>query len=228
MAGPNLRQEHPQVNWDEVARLYHALWYFGPAGVMPWETMHWMGVPVLKCPMDTWIYQEIIHRTRPEVIIETGTRFGGSALYMAHLLDLLGGDGRVISIDITMGLVHEPTKRHPRITLIEGSSTDSAIVNQVANAARGKRTMVVLDSDHAAAHVLREMELYSPLVTPGHYMIVEDSNVNGHPVIPNFGPGPMEAIEAFMKTPAAAGWRSDSNCERLLLTWNPRGYLLKS
>src|SRR5438094_9090153 len=82
MPGPNLRQEHPNINWDEVARLFHALWYFGPRGEPPWETTQWMGVPALKCPFDTWIYQEIIHRTRPDVIIETGTRYGGSALCM--------------------------------------------------------------------------------------------------------------------------------------------------
>src|SRR5437870_1955675 len=102
MPGPNLLQQHPNINWGEVARQFHALWYFGPSGKPPWETMTWMGVPALKCPFDTWIYQEIIHRTRPQVIIETGSRYGGSALFMANMLDLVGGEGQVLSIDISM------------------------------------------------------------------------------------------------------------------------------
>src|SRR4051812_11447754 len=119
---------HPaSSDWRDTVRKFHQLWYDGAAGVPPWQTTTWFGVPAQKCPMDIWMYQEIIHRTRPEVIIETGVRWGGSALYLAHLLDLIGG-GVVLGVDITLALVQEATRKHPRITLTEASSTDPAVV----------------------------------------------------------------------------------------------------
>ena len=85
--------------------------------------------------------------------------------------------------------------------------------------------MVVLDSDHARDHVLKEMEIYGPLVTAGQYMIVEDGNINGHPAYPDFGPGPWEAIDEFL--PRHPEFEADRSREYLLVTQNPRGYLLK-
>ena len=85
--------------------------------------------------------------------------------------------------------------------------------------------MVILDSDHSEKHVSEELRLYSPLVTPGCYLICEDSNLNGHPVVRFSGPGPYEAIAKFLQQ--NKNWRSDTNCERLLITFNPTGYLLR-
>ena len=104
-----------------------------------------------------------------------------------------------------------------------GSSTDPAIVAQVRAAAAGKRVMVILDSDHAAAHVAGELEAYHDLVAVGCYLIVEDTNINGNPVRPDFGPGPMEALTAFMT--GRDDFVSDPDRERFLLTLNPRGFL---
>jgi cephalosporin hydroxylase len=112
---------------------------------------------------------------------------------------------------------------HRRIRYVHGSSTDPAIVAQVRAAAEGKRAMVILDSDHAAAHVAAELAAYHDLVTIGCYLIVEDTNVNGHPVRPDFGPGPMEALDAFLA--GRDDFVSDLDRERFLLTMNPRGFL---
>ena len=154
-----------------------------------------MGIPIQKWPCDLQTYQEVIWETKPDTIIETGTLFGGSALYFAHLLDAIG-NGRVVTIDIE-NIQDWEYPKHPRITYLLGkSSTDSSVLERVKSLASGK-TMVVLDSDHSKAHVLKELQLYAPLVTSGNYLVVEDTNINGHPVSPEFGPGPQEALDEW-------------------------------
>jgi cephalosporin hydroxylase len=209
----------------DVVTEFNRLYYHGPHGRPLFETTTWLGVPILKCPLDLWIYQEILAATRPEVIVETGVLCGGSALYLASLCDLLG-QGRVIACDITLKNLLPQVRRHPRIELLEGSSVDPHIVARIEQQCRGQRTMVVLDSNHAFAHVLAELRAYGPLVTPGCYLICEDTNVNGHPSFPEHGPGPYEAVQAYLRE--AKGWTIDRHCERLLVTFNPSGYLLKA
>ena len=115
---------------------------------------------------------------------------------------------------------------HERVEYVLGSSTDEVVVERVRAAiGEGQRVLVILDSDHRAPHVARELELWSPLVTPGSYVIVEDGNINGHPVHPGYGPGPQEAIEGFLASAAGEQFDVDRSCERLLMTFNPRGYL---
>jgi cephalosporin hydroxylase len=203
---------------DDFNRLY----YDGPEDRHLYETTKWLGVPVQKCPLDLWMYQEILYETRPDVVIESGVYCGGSTLYLASMLDLLGA-GQVVSVDITLGPVDPKVRQHPRVQLVEGNSIDPAIVAEVAGRCRSQRTMVILDSDHAESHVLAELDAYGPLVAPGCYLVVEDTNINGHPVLPDFGPGPYEAVRRFLtKSP---GWTVDRHRERLLVTFNPSGYL---
>ena len=204
----------------EVVRRFHELYFrrwFAQGG----DTLNlsWFGHHLLKCPHDLWIYQELLVRTRPDFVVETGTYHGGSALYFAMLLDHLG-HGRVMTVDIQ---ARQNLPEHPRISYITGSSVDAAIVQQVREAVGRQRAMVVLDSDHTAAHVYGEMIAYSPLVQTGDYLIVEDTIVNGHPVWPDFGPGPMEAMDQFLSE--NDGFVIDQRCERFLLTMYPRGYL---
>jgi cephalosporin hydroxylase len=202
----------------EIIDRFHRLWYAAGASTS-WSHTTWLGIDTIKFPFDLWIYQEIIAETRPDLIIETGTWSGGSALYLASLFDLFN-HGEVVTID----LAHRDGRPdHPRITYIAGSSTDPAVFEPVRRLASGKRTMVILDSDHSRDHVAAELDLYSPLVSPGCFLIVEDSNVNGHPVHQRHGPGPMEALERFL--PAHPEFEVDADRERLLITWNPSGFL---
>jgi cephalosporin hydroxylase len=205
---------------ESTIRQFHEVYY--GAFDQTWHKTFWMGVPTLKCPLDLFVFQEILYENRPDWVIEAGTYKGGSAFYMATLMDALGS-GRVVTIDIT----DQPGKpRHERITYLLGSSTSPEIVASVRSRIGKKdKVMVVLDSDHSAKHVLDELRLYSPLVTPGQYLVVEDTNVNGHPVMPAFGPGPMEALDTFLGE--NSGFEIDTTREKFLLTFNPRGYLRK-
>jgi cephalosporin hydroxylase len=227
MAGPLLKLRRFLGRWkrEYIVREFNVLYYTGCHSTPLYQTTNWLGVPVFKAPTDLFVYQEIVDLTEPEVIVETGVNFGGSTLFFANLCDLRGR-GEVIAVDITLEKVPEQVRRHPRITLIEGSSTSEEVRSRVGELCLGKKTMVALDSDHSAAHVLRELEFYGPLVSPGCYMIVEDTNVNGHPVFKDFGPGPMEAVEEFLRT--HEGWEIDRNCERLLVTFNPSGFLRRT
>jgi cephalosporin hydroxylase len=202
---------------DQSVQGFHRLYY--DSGV--YRHTFWRGVETQKCPLDLWIYQELIHELRPDVIVETGTFSGGSALYMASLFDLIGG-GRVISVDL-QPQPNLPT--HPRITYISGlSSTAPEAVSKVkAMIGDGATVMVILDSDHRRDHVLDELRIYGKMVTPRQYLIVEDTNINGHPVLPEFGPGPMEAIDVYLKETKL--FEIDSTREKFYMTFNPRGYL---
>jgi cephalosporin hydroxylase len=207
----------------EVVRQFHELYYrHWLARGADTKNLSWFGHQLIKCPLDLWIYQELLVRTRPDVVVETGTWYGGSALCMAMILDQIG-HGRIITIDID-GKPGRP--QHPRLTYVTGSSVDKTVIAQIREAVGAERAMVILDSDHHAAHVYDEIIAYSPLVQVGDYLIVEDTNVNGHPVWPEFGPGPMEAVEKFLSQNDE--FAIDERCERFLMTLNPRGYLRRS
>lgn len=182
----------------------------------------WRGARVIKCPLDLWIYQELIFELEPDLIIETGTMYGGSAFYFASLLDLLG-KGEVVTIDKNF---REGRPEHPRIVYLTGSSTSQEMVKESRRRAEdGGVVMVLLDSNHKAGHVLEELRAYHELVTPGSYLVVEDTNINGHPVEADFGPGPMEALEQFLEE--NDDFEVDQRREKFLLTFNPHGWLRK-
>lgn len=202
----------------EIVDAFHRRYY--DAAETTWKQTFWLGQTVRKCPLDLWAYQEIIFETRPELIVETGTYLGGSALYLASLCDLLG-HGKIVTVDVS---APPGRPKHRRITYVVGSSVADDVLDRVRRRARrAKRTMVILDSDHSRDHVLRELELYGPLVTPGCYLVVEDTNVNGHPAWPGYGPGPMEAVTEFLSRTDA--FEVDRSREKLMLTFNPSGYL---
>lgn len=211
-------------SWNRlVAKEFHKAYYAGYPDYT-WQEAFFLGIKTLKCPFDLWVYQEIVFETKPDLIIETGTYCGGSALYFASLMDLVGGDGQVVTIDIE----HQPNlPSHPRLEYIQGSSTNPDILATIRNRASAcDRVMVVLDSDHSAKHVLAELNALAELVTPGCYLVVEDGNLNGHPVLRRFGPGPTEALREFLRT--NTDFEVDFDREkRHMISFNPGGYLRK-
>lgn len=205
---------------SSIVNQFHMMYYDTEMEGKTWGNTYWMGVPILKCPLDLWVYQEILNDVKPDWIIETGTHRGGSAHYMACLCDIFDR-GRVITIDIDPGK-DRPT--HPRLEYITGSSTAPEILERVrSRIGADDRVMVILDSDHRKEHVDRELELYHPMVTRGSYLIVEDSNLNGHPVCPEFGPGPHESIEQFVSNHPA--FQIDPARQKFHLTFSPDGFL---
>lgn len=204
---------------DPCVDAFHKHWYATKTTV--WMT-RWRGVPMMKCPMDLQVYHEMIIDLAPALIIETGTAWGGSASYYADTVQMTGG-GRVVTVDV---MRREPTVYHPLVTRLVGSSVDPVIVTQIqamAKKAQG-HVIVSLDSDHSAAHVAQELAAYAPLVTPGSFLVVEDTDIAGHPVPGGEEDGgPMKAVDAFLATHPE--FMRDLFCERLLLTMHPGGWL---
>ena len=195
-----------------------------------WEKCRWLGMPAWKLPNDILILQEIIFDTQPDLIIETGTAHGGSALFYASILELLG-HGNVITVE------KNPQKRdlplvtnirriiYDRIHFVDGDSIDDKTFKRIAFLAMSKKVMVILDSDHRKEHVLNEMELYGKLVSKDCYMVVEDTHSNGHPIPWEYGDGPWEAVEEYLKTHDE--FVVDETREKFGMSFNINGHLLR-
>ncbi len=154
----------------------------------------------MQLPMDLQIYQELIFRNPPSVVVQTGIASGGSLLYFASMLDLIGAGKDVLVIGVDIEISDWARKlNHPRVRMIRGDSLAESTIGEIRKLAGDRLGMVSLDSDHSKAHVLNEMRIYKQFVQPGHYLVVEDTNMNGHPVLPHFGPGPFEAVEEFLR-----------------------------
>jgi cephalosporin hydroxylase len=197
----------------------------------------WMGVPIIQMPADIMATQEVVWTTKPDVIIETGVARGGSVLFMASLLEMIG-KGKVIGVDIDIRAHNrEAIQAHPmskRVEMIEGGSADDDTLEKVrALIPEGASVMVVLDSDHSRDHVLAECRAYAPLITPGCYLVVADTLV-GHVSEENApkkrskiwfkGNEPLSALNDFMFE------NSDFEVDevlngKLVLSSSPGGYV---
>ena len=196
---------------------------------------NWLGRPIIQYPQDMIATQEIIWQVKPDLIIETGIAHGGSLIFSASMLELLGGDGQVLGIDIDIREHNRvEIEKHPmykRIDMIQGSSIDEKIAKQVYGFAKGKkRVMVFLDSMHTHDHVLKELEFYSPLVTKGSYLVAFDTIIEDMPddmfTDRPWGKGnnPKTAVWEFLKTHLE--FEIDKTIQhKLLITVAPDGYL---
>jgi cephalosporin hydroxylase len=189
----------------------------------------YLGMLSLQYPTDNWVMQEIISDIKPDFIIETGTFTGATTLFYADILEKAHPGGRVISID-HQNLVKKASRHRnwKRVEFYQADSTAAGLVKMIAKRVKGKKVLVTLDSNHAKSHVLRELELYSPMVSPGSYIIVQDTHLGGHPnhhiSVP--GEGPWEAVEEFLKK--TDDFIIDRSREKHLITQNPSGYLKRS
>lgn len=194
----------------------------------------WLGRPILQFPQDIIAVQELIWKVKPDLIVETGIARGGSIIFSASLLELIG-KGKVVGIDIDIRKHNrKEIEKHPlykRIVMIEGSSIDEKMVQKVYKIAKDKRkVMVLLDSNHTYEHVLKEMELYSPLIKKGSYLIVFDTfieNLSKHSIKNRpwgAGNSPKTAVNEFLRINKR--FKVDEEIEnKLLITAVPGGYL---
>lgn len=200
-------------------------WYSSP---YTFRATKVLGHMACKIPLDLWIYQDLFHQYGFRTVIETGTAYGGTTLWYAVLMDLLGIDGgKIYSVDMD---VQEGRPIHPRIEYIEGSCVDPALVADIAaRADLSGPVLVNLDSNHNAGHVLQELELYAPLVPLGSWLVVEDTNGGPVETDPATGEtivveGPFAAVMEYQaKHPGE--FVADVVCERYWLTMNPHGWL---
>jgi len=197
---------------------------------------NWLGEPILNLPQDMFAIQEIIFKTRPRFIIELGVAWGGSLLFYSTLMEALGGD-RVIGVDIFIPddlkeRLSSYGKLSERLTLINGSSIEEDTLRQIKSIVRDCReVMILLDSYHTHDHVLKELQLYSPFIGKGFYLICGDTIVEDIPEQKHrsrpWGPGnnPKTALQAFLKE--TGRFKIDKTIDnKLLFTCNPGGYLL--
>jgi cephalosporin hydroxylase len=214
----SLPRPSDQTIVQEFQKLYHKSITFDS---------HFLGVQSIQFPVDNWVMQEIISETRPDVIVETGTAKGGTALFYATILEQLKG-GRIITVDIDD---HDPkvlefAPWRERVQFIKGSSVSPEVFDHIKNQVDGRKVLVTLDSEHTKEHVLKELELYSTLVPVNSYLVVQDTHLNGHPVpwprLEKTG-GPMEAVQEFLKT--NKNFEVDRSREKHLVTQNPSGFL---
>jgi len=191
-----------------------------------WENTTWMGVPMWKLPNDAMIIQELIWKIKPDLIIETGTGRGGSALFYASILYCIGSTfSKVLTIDTdSIDQSYIPDNLFDKIMFYRGQSIDPDIISAVKEQVRiSRRIMVLLDSWHSEEYVLQEIDVYSKFVTLDSYLIVEDTHVNDNPVPWDYGNGPMGAVNTFLEK--NNNFEIDKNCEKLVMTFNPNGYL---
>lgn len=185
------------------------------------EDFTWFGVRYWQAPWDAWLIQEAIYEVKPALIVETGTNQGGSAFFYASLFDLMG-QGRIITVDIEK--MHDVS--HSRIEFLIGSSVEESIFTQMKAAAEQADgpVMVILDSHHSQEHVARELELYSPLVSKGSLLLCQDGIIDELPMLSVDRPGPLKAIDNFLKTHREFQI-DEARCNKFPLSHHPRGWL---
>lgn len=207
---------------DIINSLFHRHYYHSPE---TWVKNRFLGVPVLQSPFDLYLYQQLLYEVRPQCVVQTGVAHGGSILFFATMLDMIGADAGCICVGVDIKL-SESARRvsHPRVHLLEGDAVSAEMLAQISALLGGRTGLVSLDSDHTKGHVLKELRAYSGFVAAGSYLVVEDTNIGRHGVCQGFGPGPMEALQEFLSTNRDFV-TDDALWERNLVSFHQHGWL---
>jgi cephalosporin hydroxylase len=214
-----------QLSQDEIVEQFYKV-YYSPERLKT----TFLGVASLQYPTDNWAMQELIAEINPDFVIETGTNAGGTALFYATILEKLNDHSKVITVDVgghDPAVLKFPTWKE-RVVYIRGSSVSDEVFEKIRARVEGRKVLVTLDSLHTKDHVLKEMKLYSQLVSLNSYMVVQDTQLMGHPIPLSIythegKEGPWEAVQEFMATDK--NFVIDRSRERFLLTAYPSGYL---
>jgi cephalosporin hydroxylase len=188
---------------------------------LAWRQTTWIGKRVQRPPTDLFAYQDLIARLRPDWIIDVRCGGGGRAWFLASICDLVG-NGRVIAIEKK---VIEGRPQHDRIHYIAGAAVDDEVVEEVHRlVGEPANALVILGARAPARRISSEYRLYGDLVPLGGYLVIEDTIINGHPVWPNFGPGPAEAVKGIVEK--RDEFVSDTELvNKYRLTFSPTGFL---
>ncbi len=204
---------------------YH-VWYYD---TRVWFTTKFLGVPTQKSVSDLWNYQEILTELKPSLVLEFGTLYGGSTLFFATILGLVSPRSKVLSVDVDHSKVDERVRRHRQVELMQSDTTLPAVATRIT-ALRRKypgKVFCIVDSNHTKNHVLGELMLLRSVTKPGDYVVVEDGNINGHPVWPGWGEGPYEALEEYLARYPDDYTPDLEREQKFGFTFAPKGFLIR-
>jgi len=212
----NYMEEILDMKLAEVLQLIH--------GRVICTKNHYLGIRTYRSPMDTWVYQQIIWETKPDVLIEIGNKWGGSTLMFSHIIQSAGLNTRIIGVDKDHSILSERVREIPNSVFIEGDAVKS--FDLVENLIKpGEKVMIMDDSSHMYNITLAILKKYHKLVTKGQYFIIEDGIGNNGLPKKNRGYNAYKACEDFVKE--CREFRIDRSRELFVLTYNPKGYLLR-
>lgn len=244
-SGPASSAPAPAATTESIPSQFNRYYLEGPGKEERVFAGKWLGVPIAQNPADLAMYQEIVSEVRPDIVIETGTWYGGLALYFASLLEQVNPEAKVLTVDLepklkqSLAAILSPAMRAQldalvarRIEVFTSDCMDPKLIETLTQKTQGKKVLVVLDTDHCVDHVARELRLYAPLVSPASYLIVHDTIqddraewVEAWTFCPKDGRqgGPGLAVDEFLRE--HKNFQADRARERFLLSWSPRGYL---
>jgi len=211
--------------WRRCAGYLYHKWYYERDKV--WIHTKFLGIGTMKSVSDMWNYQEIIAELKPAVIVEFGSFAGGSAIFFNMIGRAVNPAARVLSVDIDHSRLDPRVKNYPEIEFLESSSTAKNVTSRITELRKENPgpAFFILDSDHSKAHVLSELLSIRDVLQENDYVVVEDSNVNGHPVARNWGEGPFEALEDYFRRFPNDYIRDTAREHKFAFTFATNGFL---